>query len=246
MLVSHPKKFIYLKTTKTGGTSVEIFLEPYCRPAESGEPQHHQDAIVSHVGIVGYRGKQPKGQIWWNHMPGTRVRELVGERIWAEYYKFCIVRNPFDRMVSQWWMTLPAELRPQASADMGFARERFSKWVEEGRGLTIDRNVYLIDGKPCTDRILRHENLKAELAGLCKYLGLDLDVAKLGSYKSGFRARKEHYTDYYTDKARQIVEHVFRYELDHFDYAFEEKSGRDRFDQSNRGGDPICSLRAQI
>ena len=32
MLVSHARKFIYTKTLKTAGTSVEVFLEPYCRP----------------------------------------------------------------------------------------------------------------------------------------------------------------------------------------------------------------------
>lgn len=249
MLLSHPKRFIYLKTTKTGGTSVEIFLEPYCRPAESGEPRHHQDAIISHVGIVGYRGKQPKGQTWWNHMPGIQVRELVGERIWGEYYKFCIVRNPFDRMVSQWWMIMPAELRPRASVDMGFARERFSRWVEEGRGLTIDRNVYLIDGKPCTDRILRYENMKRDLQSLCKDLELDPDVSRLGTYKSEFRARKEPYMDYYTERARLAVENLFGYELDYFGYAFETRSEEEctrGSDQSSRGGDPPCSLRARI
>lgn len=220
MLVSHPKKFIYLKTTKTGGTSVEIFLEPYCRPPGSGEPQHHQDAIVSDVGIVGYRGKQPKGQVWWNHMPGAQVRELVGEKVWGEYHKFCIVRNPFDRMVSQWWMNLPAQFRPRASAEMDFARTVFSKWVEEGQQLTVDRNVYLIGGKQCTDRILRYENLKPELEALCRDLNLDLDVAKLGTYKSEFRARPEAFAAYYTPSARGIIENVFRYELDEFGYSF--------------------------
>ena len=30
MLVSHQKKFIFTKTKKTEGTSVESFFEPYC------------------------------------------------------------------------------------------------------------------------------------------------------------------------------------------------------------------------
>lgn len=220
MLLSHPKKFIYLKTTKTGGTSVEIFLEPYCRPEGSGKPEHYQNAIVSDAGVVGYRGKQPQGQTWWNHMPGEDVRKLVGDKIWGEYHKFCIVRNPFDRVVSQWWMFMPEEFRARAAADMGFTKSLFSKWVEAGQGLPIDRQVYLIGGEPCTDRILRYENLKPELAALCKDLKLDADVATLGTYKSEFRARPESYSAYYTPSARSVVEKVFRYELDAFGYSF--------------------------
>ena len=30
MLISHRKQFIYTKTYKTAGTSVEVYFEPYC------------------------------------------------------------------------------------------------------------------------------------------------------------------------------------------------------------------------
>ena len=35
MLVSHSKKFIFLKTMKTAGASVEIYLERYCVPLDA-------------------------------------------------------------------------------------------------------------------------------------------------------------------------------------------------------------------
>lgn len=220
MLVSHLKKFIYLKTKKTGGTSVEIFLEPYCRN-DGGTPEHYGPAIVSDAGIVGHRAPRPEGQTWWSHMPGEHVREKVGEKIWGEYYKFCIVRNPFDRVVSHWWMVLPQNLRPQAIARMDFARAVFGKWVEAVPELPADREVYLIDGKPCIDRTLRYERLQEDLKDLCQHLNLDADLSKLGNYKSEFRARRENFQDYYTPAARARVEKEFDFELQNFGYRFE-------------------------
>ena len=63
MLVSHARKFIYTKTLKTAGTSVEVFLEPYCRPP--GEvAEHHTGQSVTDYGNLGQlpqvlRGPKP-------------------------------------------------------------------------------------------------------------------------------------------------------------------------------------------
>lgn len=59
MLLSHSKRFIYLKTGKTAGTSVEIFFQPYCLPEEHichHTPTHTMEETISEAGIVGYRG----------------------------------------------------------------------------------------------------------------------------------------------------------------------------------------------
>lgn len=220
MLVSHLKKFIYLKTKKTGGTSVEIFLEPYCRN-DGGTPEHYGPAIVSDAGIVGYRGLDLRGQTWWNHMPGTQVRHLIGEDIWSRYHKFCIVRNPFDRLVSHWWMRVPSQLRPKVSGDIGFARAEFSNWIETSPDLPTDRDIYLVSGRPCTDRILRYETLQEDLATLCQDLRIDADPGTMGRYKGEFRARPESYHAYYSPAARATVEKKYAFEIGEFGYSFE-------------------------
>jgi hypothetical protein len=51
MLISHVCRFIFLKTLKTAGTSVEIYLEPYCVDPKSysGEIHHRNRSGVSWV-----------------------------------------------------------------------------------------------------------------------------------------------------------------------------------------------------
>src|SRR5262245_8925828 len=108
MLVSHLKRFIYFKTVKTAGTSVEIYFERYCVPPDryAGE-RHATHAEISDAGIIGSRGPDHRHPIWHNHMPARRVRELLNGQCWDSYFKFCAVRNPFDKVVSQFWFEQP-------------------------------------------------------------------------------------------------------------------------------------------
>ena len=48
MLISHICRFIYLKTRKTAGTSVEIYFEPFCvDPKSYGGERHNTEPEVS-------------------------------------------------------------------------------------------------------------------------------------------------------------------------------------------------------
>jgi hypothetical protein len=72
MLISHVRQFIYLKTRKTAGTSVEIYFEPYCvDPRHYHGEEHERKGAVSDWGIVGAR-RQASLQTWYNHMPADR------------------------------------------------------------------------------------------------------------------------------------------------------------------------------
>ncbi len=62
MLVSYRKKFIYTKTAKPAGTSVESFFEQYCMPEGEWEFTHASEEYVSKEGIIGYRGTNAKGR----------------------------------------------------------------------------------------------------------------------------------------------------------------------------------------
>ena len=104
MLVSHLKKFIFTKTKKTAGTSVESVFEPYCLPEGTWEQTHYTPERISADGIIGHRGDGGQKANWWNHMPAELIRNRLGEEIWDEYYKFTVIRNPFDKLVSGFHM----------------------------------------------------------------------------------------------------------------------------------------------
>ena len=76
MLVSHRKKFIYTKTVKTAGTSVESYFEKYCMLEGAWEFAHGREEFVSAEGIIGYRGNNAREKKLYNHMP----KQSVGHR----------------------------------------------------------------------------------------------------------------------------------------------------------------------
>ncbi len=103
VLVSFHKQFIYTKTIKTAGTSVEVFFEPYCLAPDGYERVHFRAETITDYGIVGFRGgNMPAGTLWYNHMPAARIREYLGADVWNECFKFCAIRNPFDKLVSMY------------------------------------------------------------------------------------------------------------------------------------------------
>ena len=59
MLVSHRYKFIFTKTVKTAGTSIESYFEKYCMPEGEWKESHNREEYVSETGIIGYRGRAP-------------------------------------------------------------------------------------------------------------------------------------------------------------------------------------------
>lgn len=104
MLISHRKNFIFLKTVKTAGTSIESYYEKWCMPPNLWVKTHGRDEYISDSGIIGKRAAKPYNAIWYNHMPAAKIKEYIKEDIWNNYFKFTIVRNPFDKMVSGFYM----------------------------------------------------------------------------------------------------------------------------------------------
>ena len=81
------------------------------------------------------------------------------------------------------------------------------------------RNPHLLQYtwiKPGVDFVGRFENLEEDFAYVCDKLQLDVELKreKLNSSKH------EHYTDVYSDEAREVVSEMFAADIKMFDYKF--------------------------
>ena len=106
MIVSHEHRFIFLKTRKTAGTSVEIALSRICGPDDIITPITETDEQLRKA--AGGRPPQhytaPPLEIEGRaHMPASAVRRIVGTDVWESYFKFAIERNPWDAVVSLYY-----------------------------------------------------------------------------------------------------------------------------------------------
>lgn len=244
VLVSHKHKFIYLKTRKTAGTSVEVFFEPFCRPSK--EQKIETDTIISEIGIVGKRGPSSiEKEGWTGHIPAYLVQEKLGQSIWDSYFKFCVIRNPWDRMVSAYWFknrkkkTIP-DFKPWL-LDWYFGsfpktnlpdwiksfpyQTSYKTWLKNSPFVpqepnTGERNIYTIDNKLALDYYIRFENLSGGIEEVCQKLSLPCDLERLGNHNSSSRKNKRHYTEYYDQETTEIVSKAFAQDIKDFSYRF--------------------------
>ena len=219
MLVSHRKRFIYTKTIKTAGTSVESYFEKYCVPEGSWQFSHARAEQIGEAGIIGYRGRGSKeAATYYNHMPAAEIKELLGEATWNRYFKFCVIRNPFDKLVSHFYYLVRKEMIDPGLLT-GDEITSFRNWLKQG-GCIIDRDKYLIGGRVCLDYFIRYENLSADIKEVCAILEVPFEPEKLPRLKSGMRDHSVPLKDYYDNETIALVRKLYSFELNHFGYDF--------------------------
>ena len=178
MILSHEHKFIYVKTYKTGSTSIEAALSSVCGPKDVITQASEELRGVRQKPAQNYRLDHPdvpKRPLWrrlllrperyyhptigyYEHMPAWRVRRYVGEDVWRSYFKFSFERNPWDRQVSWYhYKTKSKDERQRPSFD-AFNSDRRRAWVENW-------DLYTIDGNIAIDFVGRYENLAARFRG---------------------------------------------------------------------------------
>lgn len=225
VLVCHKHEFVFLKTRKTAGTSVEMVLEKLCLP-EGSEIVNSRPASVTEYGIVGRRGHdfKPFGwrrplrlTEWSDHHAAASVKRRIGAAVWDRYRKFTTVRNPFDRMVSYFVF----QQRPDAQADFSAIRAQFRDYVQKCKWRD-DRRIVHVNGRLIIDRAIRFEALAQDFRDLVTDEGLPVDPDDLPVTNSMAKSRKKHdVPDYFDDDLIEIVKKRMSWVFDHFDYPLE-------------------------
>jgi len=215
MLISHRNKFIYTKTVKTAGTSVESYFESYCMKKDEWSFCQGRDEYISEAGIIGCRTGNPlviQASTYWNHMPAKTIKSLVGEDLWNSYFKFCVVRNPFSKAVSAYKHFASEQLKNADSLQTSF-----ETWLTS-KSLPIDRNKYLIDDDYCMDYVIRYESLVEDIETVCKKLNIPFQPDDLPKLNVGHTPETPLST-YYSNKSIEIVAHTYQDEMQRFAYS---------------------------
>jgi len=204
VIVSHKYKFIFIKTHKTAGTSIEVCLSQFCGP----------DDIVTRIAphVPPHRPRNAAGFI--NHTTAREARKKLGHDIWNEYFVFCVERNPWDKTVSDYWMA-----RHRAGQ-----RLKWERYIARKR-FPVDWKMYCDPtGELIVDRVLRYDRLNEHLGEVCRQLGIPWEGALTVHAKSEYRKNRKHYSTYYTPEQRQIVADAFAREIALFGWTFEDQS----------------------
>jgi hypothetical protein len=230
MIISHEHKFIFLKTKKTAGTSIELALSQLCGPDDVIPPITESDEALRAPGS-GPRNWRVHG--WWqsprplfkrrwlkvgpqdygfyNHMPAAEARALLNDdRIWRSYFKFAFDRNPWDRQVSAYHFRYRRKRTPPPLAE----------FLQDAKRARLNNyEIYSLDGEPCVDFLGRFETLDEDFKRVLGEIGVKFDHA-LPRAKAGIRTNGKPYRDYYDSHTREVVGDWYVREIKLLGYSF--------------------------
>jgi len=225
VIISHTHKYIFIKSWKTAGTSIESALSNHCQDRDIvtalGDYWFNRDEQGHWI----HRSMNDDGFV--QHDSAASVKSKVPPDVWNNYFKFSIVRNPWDRVVSlfSWEARNKPALKPaprwyhRAGFPFNEFRARtilFRQFVT-GDWKTNDQ-FYVMDGSLCVDFVIRYERLAEDLDEVCRRVGLP-DLA-LPHLKSGLRQTGHSYADYYDEPSRSIVAQRHERDISLFGYEF--------------------------
>jgi len=226
MIISHKHKFIFIKTVKTAGTSIEVFLSPFCGEDDILTPvMPHVEPHVArnHKGywnplpqMLAYRGwsrlavlkRFAKRRKFFNHMPAKAVRATIPANIWNSYYKFCVERNPWDKVLSSYHM------------DKSKRNRSLDEFLRKGR-LPINFPIYTDNhGKLLVDEVVPYESLMDGLGRVFGKLGIPFNGSLGINAKSEHRKDRTPYQQVFNEAQKDLVAKTFAKEIEMHGYVF--------------------------
>jgi len=220
LLVSHRKNFIFVKTQKTAGTSVESVFEKYCMKDGLWLQTHDRDQVISEYGMIGGRGQGAKYDKLYSHLTAEQIKELVSEEIWHSYFKFSVIRNPFDRLISRYFFSKKKE-NPKYFEDMdeqGVIKE-FRSFIKQRKYPIADH--LKINGQLALDFLIRYETLNSDIEHVANHLGVEFKSTDLPTFKSEYRISSFTPDMLYDELSIAYVNDTYAEEIETFGYSFE-------------------------
>jgi hypothetical protein len=234
-IVSFSRNFIFIKTVKTGGTSVEIALAPHCGPDDIIAPISMEDEWLRvQDGVVAARNfakpkvveryaravldrdeapfrrarRYARQHGFHPHMTAGQIKRLVPPEFWQSAFKFTVERHPYERTISRAYWRLSGK-RNKKSID---------ELIELCSGLSAGNpRRYSIDGKVVVDDFIRTESLAADLKRIAARLGFEL-ADSIPRAKGDVRTDRRPATEILTEKQKQRIYQNQRAIFDRFNY----------------------------
>lgn len=186
MIISHKHKFIFVKTKKTAGTSIEIALSNLCgkndiltpiadedefqRIKEKIYPRNYkisfQDVKIADLKELIKKGlKYKRRHKYSNHSTAQQIQKHIDAKIWDSYFKFCFERNPFDKAISAY------------NYHMKFSNQEltFENFLKSN-DFYKNFHRYSIDGQIAVDFVGKYETLQDDFDHILRQIGIDKTI----------------------------------------------------------------------
>lgn len=212
MLISDSHQFIFLRMRKVASTSMKAILLPMCLPRPAGKLAHLKSRAWLEWDYHKY--------VFRAHDDIRAAQRRMPAETFDKYFKFAFVRNPWDRLVSEYEFLLekPTHGRHARVKKLNSFKHFIQMQIPR-------RDAYQINmlcdrhGKLLVDFVGKLENLQSDWQTVCARIGIpDQPLQRKNA------TQHRHYQDYYDNESRQLVARHWSREIELFEYAFDDKS----------------------
>jgi hypothetical protein len=180
-MISHEHRCIFIHIPRTGGTSIEV--------AFTGNDLFN---------VIPFQ----------KHLTARQSKDFYGD-YWDDYFKFSIVRNPWDRVISLYHFEAFRDINVLSGKSMNYFLETYEPYSHEPNPCDCNNIIDLP-----LDFIGRFENIEEDFKSICDHLEVSFDLPHIESTKHG------HYSGYYNEETKQIVAEKYSDDIKRFGYDF--------------------------
>ena len=175
MILNHKYKFIFIKSFKTAGTSLEIALSKFCGNQDIITPIVKEDeklrSKLNFTPPQNYEGMR-------EHMSATEIKNKIGTELFNDFFKFVVIRNPYEQVISAYYWHNESKKKEKKfflfkkkpiSFDKFFKRKIHHIFKDE-------INRYSENGKVLINQFVKYENFKDDLTKVSETLKLPENI----------------------------------------------------------------------
>ena len=212
MLISDSNEFIFLRMRKVASTSMKAILLPMCVPKPTGR--------LTHIRSRARLGRDYHNYVFRAHDDIRAIQKRMPAEKFSRYFKFAFVRNPWDRLVSEYEFLLnkPAHGRHVRVKKL----DSFKQFIQ----MQIPRSdAYQINmmcdrkGNMLMDFVGKLENLQGDWQTVCARIGIPFQALPRSN-----ATQHKSFQDYYDNESKLLVARHWCREIDLFGYTFDAGS----------------------
>ena len=219
--INHDLKAIFIHIHKTGGTTVAMNLKKYYgfETYYLRRPDHQKFCLdKKKKKYINYENRVHGVINYFKTSPHLNKKMNMNQEKWNNYYKFCFIRNPYDRIVSAWnhvnRFNIPFKNFLNLK-DLCNDVEYMHMFMPQYRSMINEKaNSYI-------NFIGHFENLNEDFEIILNNLGIK-NIIHNKNYKLNVRNHKYYY-EYYDQESLEKVNILMKEDFDNLDYKKIEK-----------------------
>lgn len=213
LIISNRHKYIFFHLPKNAGVSVSRILI-----------EQENSLKIKRISSFFFRNffktkdnfyfslKEKKINFFSSHTPCYKIQEIIDEGTFSTYFKFAVIRNPWDRMVSRYFYSkkIDSSLKDLSFKEfINFDLKNNMHIINQFKFCTDINNYF------CLDLILKFENLNEDFNNISLKF-FDKKNMLLHLNKSEHR----NYREYYDNETKDKIYKYCKEDIEFFEYEF--------------------------